>query len=337
VTDGLSQASARDAVGQALLAVIGSVQDPPIDRLPAAGPDRPSVELPSVADALSVLTDTPLLTGPAKLEVLDRLRRAHGRSPAVEELAGSLIRPDCDGAARAGAVEGLMTRLEAPTPAGADPINRLPADLKVLDDPLLSNLQEDFHTHLPAVDVPDCDTVLVKVGTAPALSITTELWSTQPLNAFETIVNPREWPQCPIQHVFFRAMDPSPVDPVEHELASPDLGWTATLREVVDFSCGLGWAPMTTDLNIVYFRGESKIGCTYDLHTSVDGQITVDQGYVMVEDYTRLGLRRIRTLKQVHFAVGNLPTSLVCPLWGPAQRATTVSCLGHPDEGEEQR
>jgi hypothetical protein len=336
LSDRPSQESSRDAVGQALFAVIGSTCDPPVDRLPAAGPDRPAIELPSVGEALSLLASTPQLTGPAKLEVVDRLRRAQGRSPTVEGLANSLIRPGCDDETRAGAVADLMDRLEAPTPRGADPINRLPADLGQRDDALLSNLQDDFHTHLPAVDVPDCDTVLVRVGTAPALSITSELWTTRTLGDFETIVNPRQWPQCPIQHVFFRAMDPCPDDPVEHELPQPDRGWRATLREVVDFSFGLGWAPMTTDLNIFYFSDDSTIGCTYDLNMSVDGQITVDQGYVIVEDNHELGLRRIRTLKQVHFAVGDLPTSLVCPFWGPAQRAIMVSCLGHPCDTPEQ-
>jgi hypothetical protein len=70
------------------------------------------------------------------------------------------------------------------------------------------------------------------------------------------------------------------------------------------------------------------VGCTYDLRESIDGKITVDQGYVLVEDVPVAGgaLRRIRTLKEVHFAAGDLEPGEVCPVWGPAAMLIQWAC-----------
>ena len=176
--------------------------------------------------------------------------------------------------------------------------------------------------------MPDCDSERVKVGTTPALSISTEAWTTQPVSDFTEFANPREWPHCPMQQSFFRAMEISPKYPGEDLLATPDQGYRATLRETVDFSLGMGWAPMTTDLDVVYFNSASRVGCTYDWRGSVDGKITIDQGYVLVEDCPERGsgLRRIRTLKEVHFTAGDARSSLICPVWGPAAMMIQWAC-----------
>jgi hypothetical protein len=327
-------------VAQSVLAVIGSLQDPPVTRLPSMG-GHPGAALPEIDDALQVITDTSLLTGPVKLELLDRVRGATGRTRAVEDLAKSLVRPDRDDDARNATRDDLLTRLEQPRLPGRDPLNRSPADLLAvpLDDEDLGGrldideffmeLTKDLRSLLLIFDVPDCDAEVIEVGTTPALSITTEAWSTQPLKDFTKIANPLEWPKCKLQHMFFRHMDPIPNQPATRfpQLKSPDHGWQHTLQEKVDFSLGLGWAKMTTDLDVVYFDNDFTVGCTYDWKLSHDGRITVDQGYVLVEDDPDQRQCRVRTLKQVHFAIGDLPPSFVCPIWGPATMLIAWACM----------
>ena len=166
---------------------------------------------------------------------------------------------------------------------------------------------------------------MVEVGRSsiPALSIATTAWSDRPLRDLKKVVDPFEWPKCRLQHVFFRSMTGLGQGV---GLDAPDQGgWRQTLREVVDFSFGLGWQTFTTDLDFVYFESPTRVGCTYDRNSSLGNQITVDQGYLLAED---LGARRrVRTLKQVHFAAGDIPSVFVCPFWGPATSAIAWACL----------
>jgi hypothetical protein len=60
---------------------------------------------------------------------------------------------------------------------------------------------------------------------------------------------------------------------------------------------------------------------------SVDNRITVDQGYLLAEDLPIRGRRRIKTLKQVHFAAGNVPVFIVCPVWSITMAALAWSCV----------
>ncbi len=274
-----------EEVAQAVLAVIGNLHG--IDSLPPAGPDAPPRPLPDAAESLSVLAATSLLSGPAKLEVLSQLARARQQSSGVESLARSLVHPDVEDPTRNDVALELLARLEHSKP-GREPLGRSPADLR---DPhaLVKQLNDDVQTLALEFEVPDCDTVVVEVGTTPALSIRTEAWSTRPIKDFVRIVDPREWPNCPVQHAFFRSMDPSPLDPAQGQLDPPDVGWKS----------------------------------------SIDHRIAVDQGYLLVEDLKIPDMRRTRTLKQVHFTVGDLPPSIVCPLWGPATMVIAWGCMGH--------
>jgi hypothetical protein len=325
---GPSEAAASpEAVAQAVLAVVAGLGDPPIRELPGLDADSPSLELPSETEAVSIIANTSLLTGPVKLELLDRIRRLRGRDDeGVQRIAQSLVRPGASQGIRASAAEGLLSRIDdLQRPSGVDPLNRRAEDLLVHDE-AISSLQEDVGSLALSFCLPDCESEKKKVGTRPALSIRTEAWTTQPVSDFTEFANPREWPHCPVQQSFFRAMEISPKYPGEDALATPDHGYRATLRETVDFSLGLGWAPMTTDLDVVYFNNPLRVGCTYDWRGSVDGKITIDQGYVLVEDCPGRGLRRIRTLKEVHFAAGDARSSLICPVWGPAAMLIQWAC-----------
>jgi hypothetical protein len=220
-----------------------------------------------------------------------------------------------------------LDRVAAERRPGADALDRLPEDL-LRHDEGLSALPGDVLNLSLSIGMPECATKHKKVGTTPALSISTEAWSTWPASDFTEFANPREWPNCPVQSAFFRSMNTSPRYPGEDPLAAPDEGWRATLRETVDFSFGSGSQSMTTDLDVVYFNSAARVGCTYDLRESIDGKISVDQGYVLVEDVPVHGrsLRRIRTLKEVHFAAGDLEPSKVCPVWGPAAMLIQWAC-----------
>jgi hypothetical protein len=321
-----AQAEARE-VAQAVLTVVGNAYG--IDSLPAAGPGAPPTPLGDVGTSSAVLAETPLLSNPAKLALLGEVVRAPERNEGAWSIAQSLVRPDIAESERDGVAEELLAQVfeisEISEP-GRDPLGRSPGDLL---DPtgLVTRLKEDIQ-ELAITMVPKCDTTLVQVGTTVALSIETTAWSTKPIQDFYSIIDPRMWPACQVMHAFFRSMDQvDPPSPPPPGVPAPDEGWEATLREVVDFSFGFGWPPYTTDLKVVHFRNPSRVGSTYDLGYSVDNRIAVDQGYLLAEDLSIRGRRRIKTLKQVHFAAGNVPVFIVCPVWSIAMTALAWSCV----------
>jgi hypothetical protein len=67
-------------------------------------------------------------------------------------------------------------------------------------------------------------------------------------------------------------------------------------------------------------------GCTYDLKSSVNNQILVDQGYLLVEEIPGSDLRRYRTQKEVCFSFGNLPPASVCSFWSLASGLLMQGC-----------
>jgi hypothetical protein len=124
------------------------------------------------------------------------------------------------------------------------------------------------------------------------------------------------------------------VAPDQSQGPPPPDNWKGEVEEVVDwsFGAGAGWATFTTDLDFVVFRRPERIGCTYDLVHSEDLQVEVDQGYLLAEDLrTDPGmpdLRRVRTLKQVHFTVGDVDPEIVCLYWGPVVQLIAWACAG---------
>ena len=329
MTDDVSEETQAEGMpeAQAVLAVIGRLNG--METLPRFGPDGEEVELPGLNASLDVLARTSLLSGPAKLEVLAQAARAQVQNEHVQALADSLVRIDLPDLTRDQRRDDLVSRLRH-SPPGHDPLNRSFSEL--LDPPQdVLELVPDLHFLAIEYSPPDCDSEWVKVEGIPALSIKTRARSTKLMRHFVNLVDPRNWPTCPLQHAFFRSMKevPPPPPPLP-PLQQPDVGWSGALREIVDFSVGLGWATCETDLDFVYFADASRVGCTYDFHHSTDGRINVDQGYLLLEDLKIPNLRQITTLKQVHFRAGVVPPEWVCPVWSTAMMIISWACTPSP-------
>ena len=250
---------------QAVLAVIGRLNG--METLPRFGPDGEEIELPRLDASLEMLAHTSLLSGPAKLEVLAQAARAQVQDEHVQALADSLVshRPP-RGDARPAPRRPRRLASGTRRPGATRSIDR---SAELLDPPQdVLELVPDLHFLAIEYSPPDCDSELVKVEGIPALSIKTRARSTKPMEHFVNLVDPRNWPTCPLQHAFFRSMEPvTPPPPPLPRLQQPDAGWSGALHEVVDFSVGLGWATCETDLDFVYFADASRVGCTYDFHS----------------------------------------------------------------------
>jgi hypothetical protein len=66
-------------------------------------------------------------------------------------------------------------------------------------------------------------------------------------------------------------------------------------------------------------------GCTYDLRSSYDNRILVDQGFLLVEEIPGHDFRRYRTQKEVRFAAANPPAN-VCRFWSLATGMIMQGC-----------
>ena len=329
MTDDVSEETeaAATRVAQALLSVIGNLHG--VDRLPALDPEEGEIVLGDRDESLQLLADTPLLSGPAKLELLAQVSRGGVQDEPVQRLAKSLVRPELDEDERTRHSVDLIARVQESEP-GNEPLGRSADNLRE-STYLLDHLAEDVQSFAIVFAPPDCHSKLVKVDGTPALSIKTTAYSTKPIGYFRNLVDPRNWPLCPLQHTFFRSMEPvPPLAPPLPRLQQPDAGWKAELCEVVDFTLGLRLLECQTELKFVYFADASRVGCTYDLHRSIDHRITVDQGYLLLENLTIPDLRRTTTLKQVHFRAGVFPPDWVCLVWSTAMMIISWACTRTP-------
>jgi len=330
----LEEQTEPQRVAQAVLGVAAAVADRD-RRMPDMGEGRPAYDLPALDEALNQLASTELLSGPAKAQVFSEVLHSHGRRPELERLAASLVKPELAYTEDSGGiVEEIfaLTEMQPLTP-GRDVFHRRPADL-LQPSPLMNKLRDDVSDFLIEFEPVDCGASVVSIENTLALSIETTGYTVRPLAELVDIVDPHNWPNCVLQHLFFRSMTEMGgladlLIPDDSQPPPPLNNWRGTLREVVDWSFGAGWLPFTTDLDFVFFRRPERVGCTYDLALSVDHQITVDQGYLLAEELGTPGLRWVRTLKQVHFAIGNLPPELVCPIWGRAVQILSWACIGH--------
>lgn len=297
-------------------------------------PSGEEVDLPDVEQAVDVLEHPVHLPAPAKLELVAELLRsaAPPDESQLQRLANSLVREDIDGPERLSAVYDLLEQLREAA-RGQDALSRTVDDLHNPEDlprDLFSRLEAEVHAARLLV-LPLCETGTQDVDGHTALVVKTTLDTTDRASNYSSIVDPRQWPECPIQSIFFKQMDPvSPPRPAA--LGVPDTGEALTLREVVDFSYGFDPTTeslMTTDLKFVYFDNDAApVGCTYDLVKSYGHKVTVDQGYLLVEDLESLGVRRFTTLKQVAFTDRpQQPSGLVCLVWSIMQALIVASCV----------
>ena len=331
MADELEDPTEPKRVVHALLGVAAAVAglEP---RVPSMGRDFPGYDLPTLDEALGELAQTDLMSAPAKVLVFSAVYSQHGRTPGLERLAESLVRPDVTADEMAEPIEQIFALArKQPSPWGGDPFQRKPSDL-LHAEPLIPALRPEVLQTVIQFDSIDCGASVVSTENTHALSIATEAYTADRLASLVDILDPRNWPRCDLQHLFFQSM--TEVGPLS-DLVPPDKSqppppldnWRGRLCEVVDWSLGAGWTTFTTDLDVLFFSSPARAGCTYDIGPPVDHQVVVDRGYLLAED---LGaLRRVRTLKQVHFAVGDLDPDFLCWVWGPVTQLLAWACIGH--------
>jgi hypothetical protein len=319
-------------VAQAVLGVAAAVAHREA-RVPGMDENRSGYDLPDLEHALDQLASTELLSGPSKAQVFSQVLQTRGRIAELEHLAASLVNPEPEYTPdqTQAIVDEIFATAEQALLSGGDVFHRQPEDL--LDPtPLMNALRSDVRDFLVEFEPVDCEASVVTIQNTVALSITTTAYTSRPLAKLVNIVDPLEWPKCDLQHLFFQSMTKrgalSDLEMPDRSQPPPPLtNWKGTLREVVDWSFGAGWLPFTTDLDFVFFHRPVRVGCTYDLGAPVDHAVTVDQGYLLAEDLGTPKLRRVRTLKQVHFAIGDLDPEFVCCVWGPVMQILAWACI----------
>ena len=227
-------------------------------------------------------------------------------------------------------VVGALLDRVATSKAGEDPLGRQQPDIGTLGDPLLRDLVPEIQESTLAVG-PICDARTVNVDGHMALSLQTTMSTGRSLADLRAMADPRQWPRIPDMSRFFRRMDMvQPPVPPPTALLPPQRGWTARLREVVDFSFGVSpsnSSQMVTDLDFTYVDTERAVYCTYDLGESQDDKIVVDRGYVMIEEVEGASpYRQVTTLKQVRFRRRPQPGD-VCEFWSLATAAAAPPSL----------
>ena len=283
------------------------------------------------------------ISDPGKLALLTHLKEQGFEVGDVMPLALALVRRDLTGDKE----EHATVLFERIRPGIGDPLGRDPLTyflensptttsggaVSTKSDPLIAGLTPSIQNTLMTI-VPKCDASRRTANGQRILYVETKVYSNAPIAAFTDIVNPLNWPNCPIQHAFFQKMEILP--PYEILLPAPDAGWKGVVRETVNFGPVIG--PMTTDLDVRYFHRapqsgiNESVGCTYSFNNSRDKRITFDQGYVLVQDLeASVGARLASSLKEVWFTeeAYNLAPKNICPVWSLATSVILFACL-HP-------
>ena len=255
-------------VAQAVLGVMAAVAHREA-RVPGMGEGRAGYDLPSLGQALNEIADTELLSGSAKAQVFSAVLLAHGRTPELERVAASLLKPELrvSSAANGIVAEIFAMTEEQPLNSGQDLFHREPRDL-LTPTPIMDKLSDDLSDFLVEFEPVDCGASVVSIENTLALSIETRAYTRRPLASLVDIIDPLNWPNCALQHLFFQSMttvgglsDLAVPDESQPPTPQPLNNWRGTLaREVVDWSLGGGWLPFTTDLDFVFFQGGGASG-----------------------------------------------------------------------------
>jgi hypothetical protein len=181
-----------------------------------------------------------------------------------------------------------------------------------------------------------CTTRRVSVGGLDAVWVFSEFETDAPFEQVAEWVDPHHWPER--GPMLFRSM--APVGPGQPVTIPGNLGsehWHGVFHEEVQLVSRLN-----TLLHCDFWRDRDvSAGMTYDLDLSLDGQINVDRGFLLVND---LGpVRRVKALKVVGFTadVWDDVAELVCPFWtdwvrGAVRGGSTSTPQPHePDPGEQ--
>ncbi|TFV86973.1 hypothetical protein [Blastococcus sp. CT_GayMR16] len=151
----------------------------------------------------------------------------------------------------------------------------------------------------------------VKIGGVRATWVFSEFETDAPFEHVADWVDPRNWSRW--GPAFFRRMElllspPAPIDISPPPAA--DQHWHGVFHEEVRLV-----KLVNTLLRCSYWRGQGAAGMTYDLDVSLDREIDVDRGFLLV---TELGTaRRVQVLKIVSFTDDwwDRVARLVCPFW----------------------
>lgn len=160
-----------------------------------------------------------------------------------------------------------------------------------------------------------CTVRQVTVGGLQAVWVFSEFETDAPFDKVADWVDPRNWPRR--GPLLFKSMQlVGGNQPVS--LGPPgDEHWHAILKEEVQLV-----QRVNTLLHCDYWRdGARAAGMTYDLSLSLDNQIDVDRGFLLVNDVG--GRRRVKALKIVGFkdAIWDRVAAWVCPFWTDWVRA----------------
>lgn len=271
--------------------------------------------------------DPGLMPGFAKLDVGDALRTLAGASEDEVSVSarlgvlGSLAAQDFPGyeteaaayRALAASISGLRDRVDPSV---------LLDDLKLAaQDPQTQFWQTTSGQALPhheSVFVSE-DVCTVKTvdagGGLTATWVFSEFETDAPFDHVAEWIDPRNWPKR--GPLLFKGMDivgsPQPVD-----LGPPgNPHWHGIFRERVRLL-----KPVETLLHCDFWRdGDAAAGMTYDLALSVDREIDVDRGFLLVNDVGTV--RRVKALKIVGFTndIWDRFAEMVCPYWTDFVRA----------------
>ena len=165
-----------------------------------------------------------------------------------------------------------------------------------------------------------CTARQVRVGDVGATWIYSEFETDAPLDGVADWLDPRNWSTW--GYLFFRRMELLGAPPAPVGIAPPPDGddhWQGVFHEEVRLV-----EPVNTLLLCNHWRGPGAAAMTYDLDHSVDGQLDVDRGFLLVTDTGPT--RRVQVLKIVSFTrdIWDAAALLVCPFWTDWIRAAVI-------------
>jgi hypothetical protein len=252
--------------------------------------DAPGDEIP-ISARLAVLYDLSKAAPPGQGLLSD------GPSPdGLQELASSALRLKPDHPLLP--PEQLLADLAEAATAGA------PFDTTAS--------ASSFEHHEIAFIGDDCCTIRrVQVNGIGATWIFAEFETDATFEGVADWVDPRNWHHW--GPLFFRRMDLLASPPAPVSITSPPTGdphWHGIFHEEVRL-----FTLVNTLLRCSYWRDTHAAAMTYELDVSLDGEIDVDRGFLLVTDTGPV--RRVQVLKIVSFTTDAWDTlaSLVCPFW----------------------
>jgi hypothetical protein len=154
-----------------------------------------------------------------------------------------------------------------------------------------------------------CTVKTVRVGGLTGTWVFSEFETDAPFSAVRDWVDPRNWPER--GPLMFKRMD---VVGAEAPIDIPPRGdahWHGVFHEEVQLVKRLN-----TLLHCDYWQDRDQAaGMTYELDLSLDGELDVDRGFLLVNDMGPV--RRVKALKIVGFTtdIWDRVAKIVCPFW----------------------